>query len=81
MEILDILVSLAIGALAGWLAGMIMGSKNSLLLNIILGIVGGFVGGLIFSFLGIEAIGIFGTIICAVVGACLVIFIVRLIKK
>ena len=37
---IDLLVSLAIGAVAGWLASIIMGSKGGLLKNIILGIVG-----------------------------------------
>ena len=39
---MQILISLAIGALCGWLAGQFMGSKNNgLIINIILGIVGG----------------------------------------
>ncbi|MBO7600580.1 MAG: GlsB/YeaQ/YmgE family stress response membrane protein, partial [Lachnospiraceae bacterium] len=65
----------------GWLAGIIMKSANGVLINIILGIVGGVIGGAIFNFLGINFNGIVGSIICGVVGACLLIFIVRLIRK
>ncbi|MBQ8823313.1 MAG: GlsB/YeaQ/YmgE family stress response membrane protein, partial [Lachnospiraceae bacterium] len=44
-------------------------------------IVGGAVGGFIFNLLGISIGGILGNIISGVVGACIVIFVVRLIKK
>ena len=81
MGLVDIIVSLALGALAGWLAGIIMKSSNGLLLNIILGLVGGIVGGYVFGLIGITFFGVVGTIIRAIAGACLVIFIVRLIKK
>lgn len=81
MGIVDIIVSLALGAVAGWLAGIIMKSNGGLLLNIILGLVGGIVGGYVFGLIGISFFGIVGTIIRAAAGACLVIFIVRLIKK
>ena len=66
---------------AGWLAGIIMKSKNGVLINIILGIVGGAVAGALFGLLGISFNGIIGGLICGVIGACLLIFIVRLIKK
>lgn len=81
MGVWDIIVSLAIGAVAGWLAGIIMGSKGGLLFNIILGLIGGIVGGWVLGLIGVSFFGIVGTIIRAVAGACLVIFVVRLIKK
>lgn len=58
-----------------------MKSGHGLIVNIILGIVGGFVGNFIFGLLKISFLGFFGNIISTVVGACLVIFVVRLIKK
>ena len=81
MGLVDILVSLALGALAGWIAGIIMKSKSGLLLNIILGLVGGIVGGWVLSLFKLSLPGILGSIIGAVIGACLVIFVVRLFKK
>ena len=86
MSLYDILVTLAIGAIAGWLAGIIMNSRGSLLRNIILGIVGGFVGGFLFNLLGISislSIGpiSLGTIIVSAIGACIVIAIVNILFK
>ena len=81
MDPINLLISLAIGAVCGWLAGNIMKKGNSLIMNIILGVIGGFVGGFIFNLLGLSINGILGSIISGVVGACLIIFVVGLIKK
>ncbi len=75
---MHLLVSLALGALAGWIAGKIMKSSHGLLMNIILGLVGGLVGGWLGGLLGIGGGWISGLIL-AVVGACLLIWISRLI--
>jgi len=81
MDFVQILVMLALGAVAGWIAGMIMKSKGGLLFNIILGIVGGFVGGFVLKLLHLSADGWIGSIVGAVIGACIVIFVARLIAK
>lgn len=78
---MGIIISLVIGAICGWPAGRIMKSNNGLLFNIILGLIGGFVGGLIFNLLGFSVNGTLGSIVSGVVGSCIVIFIVRNIKK
>lgn len=72
-----------IGAIAGWLAGKIMkGGGFGLLMNMILGIIGGVVGGWVFSLLGISANGgTIGSLVTAVVGAVLILYVGRLIKK
>ena len=83
--LISILLWLLFGALVGWIAGLIMKSRNSLLVNIILGIVGSIVGGFVASLLGFGSFG--GTfsfdvvnILISIGGACLVIFVVRLIR-
>jgi uncharacterized membrane protein YeaQ/YmgE (transglycosylase-associated protein family) len=82
MDIQTLLIILAIGAVAGWLAGVIMkGSGFGLLGDIVIGIIGAFIGGFLFSFLGISAGGLIGQIITATVGAVVLIFVLRLIKK
>ena len=86
MSLYDILIVLAIGAVAGWLAGIVMNSKGSLLRNIIIGIVGGFVGGYLFSLLKIDinlTVGSinFGTVIVSAIGACIVIFVFNKLFK
>ena len=80
MQILWILI---IGALAGWIAGLIMkGGGFGTIGNIVVGIIGAVVGGYLFGALGISlGGGLLGTVATAVVGAVVLIFIVRLIKK
>ena len=74
---------LIFGALVGWLAGIIMESKKSLLRNIVLGIAGSFVGGFAASLVGIGTIGGFSVVNIAisVAGACLLIFIARILTN
>ena len=73
---------LIIGALAGWLAGTLMkGGGFGLLGNIVVGILGAVVGGWLFGFLGITAGGMIGSLITAVIGAALLLFVVGLFKK
>jgi uncharacterized membrane protein YeaQ/YmgE (transglycosylase-associated protein family) len=82
MDITGLIIFLAIGAVAGWLAGILMkGGGFGLLGNMVVGIIGAVVGGYVFGLLGISAGGIIGSIITATVGAAILLFIVRLIKK
>lgn len=79
---MNILWTLIVGGVAGWLAGQFMkGGGYGLLVNIILGLIGGFVGGLVFGLLGLDATNLLGRIICATVGAVLVIVVARAIRK
>jgi uncharacterized membrane protein YeaQ/YmgE (transglycosylase-associated protein family) len=82
MDLTTILIFLAIGAVAGWLAGVIMkGGGFGLVGDIIVGIIGAVLGGWLFGVLGITAGGLIGAIITATVGACVLLLIVRVIKK
>lgn len=79
---MDLIIFLAIGALAGWLAGVIMkGGGFGLIGDIVVGILGSFLGGWLLPKAGITIGGDFGGFITAVIGAVILIFIVRLIKK
>ena len=79
---MNILIMLAIGAVAGWLAGILMkGGGFGLIGNIIIGVFGAVVGGFIFSFLGISAGGLIGSIVMATVGAAILLAIVGVIKR
>ena len=83
MGIENILVILIIGAIAGWLAGQIMkGYGFGLLGNIVVGIVGAFVAGLIFPVVGLGfGGGILASILHATIGAVIVLFLIRLVKR
>jgi len=71
-----------IGLVAGWLAGQIMkGSSFGVIGDIVVGILGAVVGGILFNMLGVPWGGLFGSLVVATIGAILLIFIVRLIKR
>ena len=79
---MDLIIFLLFGALAGWLAGVIMkGGGFGLIGDIVVGILGSFLGGWLLPKVGITIGGDFGGFITAVIGAVILIFIVRLIKK
>jgi uncharacterized membrane protein YeaQ/YmgE (transglycosylase-associated protein family) len=72
-----------IGLVAGWLAGQVMkGGGYGVLGDIIVGILGALLGGWLFGVLGIwPGGGLLGSLIVAFIGACILIFLVRLIKR
>jgi uncharacterized membrane protein YeaQ/YmgE (transglycosylase-associated protein family) len=80
---MHIIYFLLIGLAAGWLAGLIMKEKNlGLLGNLIVGCVGAFIGGYLLEFLGIFIEqGIIGSLIAALLGAILLLWIIGLIRK
>jgi uncharacterized membrane protein YeaQ/YmgE (transglycosylase-associated protein family) len=82
MDLTSLISWILIGAVAGWLAGKIMkGGGFGLLGNIIIGIIGAFVGGFLFGLLGITAGGIIGSIVMATIGAVVLLYLVKLVKK
>jgi uncharacterized membrane protein YeaQ/YmgE (transglycosylase-associated protein family) len=69
-----------VGLLAGWLAGLLMrGSGYGIIADIALGLVGAFIGGLVFSIFVEGFAGFWGSVAIAVVGACILIAIGRLL--
>ena len=75
------IAAIIIGGLAGWIASNFMKSDTGLLMNIVMGIVGAIVGNFLLLFIfGATMGGIIGQLIVAVIGACLLIWIWRLIS-
>ena len=80
MDIVGLIVFLAIGAAAGWLAGLVMGRGFSLLGNIAVGVIGAVIAGFLLP--GILPIGgIIGQILHATIGAIILLFVLKLIKR
>lgn len=81
--IMGFIVSILVGALAGYLAGRLMeGAGFGFLVNMLVGMVGGFLGGNVLGWIGIDWGGTFiGTLVTAVIGSCLLLWIISLIRK
>jgi uncharacterized membrane protein YeaQ/YmgE (transglycosylase-associated protein family) len=82
-ENMNILFWVILGAIAGWIASIIMKSAHGMLEDIILGIIGAFVGGFIMNAFGAPGVTGFNlySLIVAVIGAIILIFLGRLIHR
>ena len=74
------IAAIIIGGIAGWLAEQFMKSDTGVLMNIILGIVGAAIASAILSVFGIVLGGWIGYLILGFIGACLLIWIVRMVR-
>jgi len=82
MTIINLIIFLAVGALAGWLAGiLIKGRGFGILGNIVVGTVGALLGGFVFGLLGITTGGLIGAIVMATIGAIILLYSITLIKR
>jgi uncharacterized membrane protein YeaQ/YmgE (transglycosylase-associated protein family) len=80
MEGFGWIMSIVVGGLAGWIAEKVMKFDTGLLMNIVLGIAGAIVGNLLLGLFGVGLTGIVGQLIAAVLGACVLVYIYRMIK-
>ena len=81
---MSLLTWIIVGLIAGVLASLVMGGTGyGLIGDIIIGIVGAFVGGWLFSRLGVSSPfgGLAGVIFTAFVGAVVLLFIIRLVRR
>ena len=83
--LINLILWIILGGVAGWIASMLMGrdAQMGALANIIVGIVGALLGGFLFNLLGLPGdTGFnFWTLIVAVVGAVVLLFLLRLIRR
>lgn len=81
----NFIVWIVVGAIAGWLAGVVMKSRHGLITNIILGIVGSAVGGFLLTLIpgtqSVESGFSLGHILTATVGAIVIIAIARFVRR
>ena len=82
---MGIIAWLVLGALSGWIASIIMNKNGSMgiMANIFTRIIGAFIGGIVFNFFGHQKVtGLnLHSVLVAVVGACILIWILGAITK
>jgi uncharacterized membrane protein YeaQ/YmgE (transglycosylase-associated protein family) len=76
---MNLIVSLIVGGIIGWLASLVMKTSNQMgvVANVVVGIIGSALGGWVFALLGLAAYGALGQLIMGVVGAALLIALLR----
>jgi uncharacterized membrane protein YeaQ/YmgE (transglycosylase-associated protein family) len=80
---MELLTWIIVGLVAGVLASLVMGGGFGIIGDIIVGILGAFVGAWVFGALGVASPfgGLAGTIFVAFIGAVLLLFLVRLVRR
>ncbi len=83
MSIVHILIFLVVGGVAGWLAGLVVRGRGfGIIGDIVLGVIGSFIGAYLFKhILHLTIGGLIGEFAAAVVGAGLLVLILRLIRR
>jgi len=81
MQGMGLLATILIGGIAGWIAGKLMNARNGLLANIVVGIVGALIGnGVLTVLTGGTLGGLVGQLVVGAGGACLLIWLYRLLR-
>jgi len=84
MALQSLIVLLIVGLIAGWLAGQIMkGGGFGLVGDLIVGVIGAFIGDWLWGTLHLPGIvhPLLTAIIAATIGACILLFLLRLVKR
>jgi len=82
MTVTSLIWFLIIGLIAGWLASLLMKSgRQGIVEYLVIGVIGALLGGWLFSLVGISAGGFIGSLITATVGAIVLIFLLRVIRR
>ena len=76
---MNLIIRLLIGALIGWLASLVMKTNGQMgaIANIVVGIVGAWLGGVLAGMLGFAAVTTLASVIVSIVGACVLIAILK----
>ncbi|WP_309084321.1 GlsB/YeaQ/YmgE family stress response membrane protein [Chelativorans sp.] len=81
MEGLGWILTIVVGGIAGWIAEKIMKTDTGLLMNIIIGILGAVIlNAILVAVIGETFGGVIGQLVVAVIGACILIWLYRLIR-
>ena len=80
---MGIILFIVFGAIVGWAASLVMGGGGGLMWDIIVGIVGAVIGGFIMNTIGQTGVDSFSlySFLVALLGACILIAIVRAVRR
>jgi len=78
---IGLLSMLVIGAIAGWIAEKVTDSDHGIFTNILVGICGAFIGGKLAEVLQVPVFGFWRTLVAATIGAILLLFVWRLVRR
>ncbi|MCG9875213.1 MAG: GlsB/YeaQ/YmgE family stress response membrane protein [Leptospiraceae bacterium] len=82
MGLINLIIFLAIGVLAGWVASQVMkGRSLGLLWNMIVGVIGSYLGSFLAGLLGLGGGNLIGQIAIAIGGSIVLLFIISFLKK
>jgi uncharacterized membrane protein YeaQ/YmgE (transglycosylase-associated protein family) len=78
------IVWILVGGLAGWIASKFMGTdaQQGIFLNVVVGVIGAFLGGFILSLItDPSGFGIVLTFLTAILGACVLLGVVKAVRR
>ena len=79
---MNFIAFLFVGFLAGWIAGLLVKGRGfGCIGNVLIGAIGGLIGGFVFQLAGLEYGGFIGSLLTAVIGALILVFVVALISR
>ncbi|GAB1420271.1 hypothetical protein MASR2M15_03610 [Anaerolineales bacterium] len=86
MDLVNIIVWIIIGGVAGWLASIVMktNAQQGLIIDIIVGIIGAFIGGFVLNALGVggAVTGLnLASLLTAFIGAVILLGLLRLVRR
>lgn len=77
----ELLIFLAVGAVAGWIAGQIFsGGSAGLVMNMLIGVVGAVIAGHLLPSFGIQPL-LLSQVVNATLGALILLFVLSLVKR
>jgi uncharacterized membrane protein YeaQ/YmgE (transglycosylase-associated protein family) len=83
--LVNIVLWIILGGVAGWIASMLMKRDNQMgaIGNIIIGIIGAVLGGFLFNFFGLTGSTGFNlwTLLVAIVGSVVLLFLIGLVRR
>lgn len=83
--LLNLILWILFGALAGWIASMVMGRNAQMgaVANIIVGVVGAMIGGFLMNAFGASGVTGFNlySLVVAVIGAIALLFLIGLVRR